>query len=120
VKAFTRCKKLFLAEDMPTAAARLASCIGSDATERTAKYCDPVAGRVVRTISDQCDASGVDLAAAFPGCAADDPVALGRCIDRAGACHACLDLQAADDIGDAVDCDAIDDGDTTNASCVEG
>jgi cysteine-rich repeat protein len=120
VKAFTRCKKLFLAEDMPTAAARLATCVGSDASERVATYCDPVAGRVVRTISDRCDASGVDLAAAFPGCAMEDPVALARCIDRAGACQACLALKAADGIGDAVDCDAIDDGDTANASCLGG
>lgn len=58
--------------------------------------------------------AGVDLAAAFPGCAAADVPALASCATRAARCRFCRELAAYDAL--ALDCDAFDDGED-DASC---
>lgn|GEM_PF-6520769 len=59
--------------------------------------------------------AGVDLDAAFPGCAPSaTPSALGDCAARAARCRACRALEAFD--GLALDCDAFDDA-AADGSC---
>ena len=58
--------------------------------------------------------AGVDLAAAFPGCAPADLPALNACAERATRCRFCQVLAAAD--GLALDCDLFD-NDTADLSC---
>jgi hypothetical protein len=59
--------------------------------------------------------AGVDLAAAFPGCAPADLPALGACAERAVRCRFCRQLNAFDAL--AADCDTFDDADGANTTC---
>jgi hypothetical protein len=58
---------------------------------------------------------GVDLVAAFPGCAPADLPSLGACAERAARCRFCRELEAFDAL--TLDCDTFDDADGANASC---
>jgi hypothetical protein len=125
LREFNLCKKLGLADDDAPfdSAADLAACFGVDPKGKVAKRCDlrdevrPGTFKVDalrKQLGKKCAAKGVDLARAFPGCAASDAEATHRCLKRAIDCRACLAIDRAD--GLAVDCDLADDG-LANASC---
>jgi cysteine-rich repeat protein len=70
-------------------------------------------GRLERAFEQSCADVG-DLAALFPGCAAD-PAGVAACADRSARCRACLLLGESDPLL-SVDCDWLDDGEL-NLSC---
>ncbi|TFH24306.1 MAG: hypothetical protein E4H03_03920 [Myxococcales bacterium] len=73
-------------------------------------------GKILKQIRKRCDATGVNLTAAFPGCsAAGDSASLARCLDSVVECRVCLSLNRADFLDR--DCDAFDDG-AKNGSCL--
>jgi hypothetical protein len=117
LRQFWTCKRKGFPKGTITSPAHLASCLSYDPRGSVARDCDPQSGAIARDISVYCTRNGVDLSDAFAGCNTDDPAALAACIDRLAACRVCLAAQAADGIGNDVDCDLADDGDTTNASC---
>jgi cysteine-rich repeat protein len=69
-------------------------------------------GKVVSKVAARC--GGVDLVAAFPGCAVASVGPLADCAKRAARCRFCRAFNAMD--GLAIDCDELDDG-QANLSC---
>jgi Thrombospondin type 3 repeat len=102
-------KKVLAATDDESLGAMLLGNVEADPKGRASKPFAALAGGIAK----KC--GGVDLAAAFPGCATADAGALGACAERAVRCRFCLALDAFDDLG--LDCDAFDDGDDGNLSC---
>jgi glucose/arabinose dehydrogenase len=103
---FVGCKKVGLKKGTILGEEGLAGCLAPDAKGKIAKVCDGTTGKLAtKTIDKSCTARGVDLSAAFPGCA-DFPGTLAQCIDQAGACRSCLMFQQSDALpSDA--CDAV-------------
>lgn len=95
---FVRCKKLGLKKGTIFDEVGLAGCLSFDDKGKIAKLCDGTTGKLaMKTIEKSCTARGVDLSAAFPGCALED---LAQCIDQAGACRSCLMFQQSDALPD--------------------
>ncbi|HVH04554.1 MAG TPA: PQQ-dependent sugar dehydrogenase [Myxococcota bacterium] len=115
VKEFDRCKAAGLKDASVKSAATLAACLDADPQGKVHAACDAATGDLAaRVLPKSCVAKAVNLATAFPGCAAADAVAVATCADRAGRCAACTALSAADALG--ADCDLYDDG-VADASC---
>jgi hypothetical protein len=115
VKEFDRCKTAGLKDASVKSAETLAACLDADPQAKVAAACDPALGALAtKVLPKSCVAKGVNLATAFPGCAAADAAGLAACADRAGRCAACRALSAADALD--ADCDLYDDG-TADASC---
>jgi glucose/arabinose dehydrogenase len=111
-KELVRCKKPGLRDGSVKDAVTLGACLEADPQGRLAK-CAAAGGKLAtKLLPGVC--AGVDLAAAFPGCAAADAGALAACAERADRCRACAALGAADAF--PLDCDAFDDG-AANGSC---
>jgi hypothetical protein len=89
----------------------LAACFGADPKGAIAKRCG---SGLEAKLRKSCEAKGVDLAAALPGCGAAGVAETRACLDRAATCRACL--TAADAGALPIDCDLADDA-TANASC---
>ena len=118
LNTFYTCKGSGLLDGTITDPVTLADCLGTDPQGRISRACDPVTGRMgAAYIPKKCVDRGVDLSDAFPACSTGDGAELATCIDTGGRCRFCLAVQAADDLGDAIDCDLFDDGDTGNTSC---
>jgi hypothetical protein len=113
LRAYDRCKKAGLKRQTAPFddAADLAGCFGDDPKGAIAKRCTTAMEAKLRKA---CEAKGVDLAGALPGCGAGGVAATRACIDRAAACRACETVAAAE--GVELDCDLEDDG-AANASC---
>jgi hypothetical protein len=110
LKEFNRCKKQGLRATLPfNRASDLEGCMGVDLKGKILKAC---VTKLAERIGGRC--TGVDTAAAFPGCNTGDLGELGECLDRQIKCRVCLALNEAD--GLARDCDLFDDG-TDNESC---
>lgn len=115
VKEFDRCKQAGLEDATVKDSTTLAACLEADRKGTVAAACDAATGALAaKVLPKACVAKAVDLAMAFPGCAAADAAGLAACAERAGRCRACAALSAADALG-AV-CDTFDDG-TSNTSC---
>jgi glucose/arabinose dehydrogenase len=110
--AFLRCKKEGLRDGSIGSLAQLAACLDADPKGRIEKACDASGGRPARAISRSCE--GVDLGAAFPGCASGTPGGLAACLESAGRCRSCRLFDAVDALG--ANCELYDDG-AMNASC---
>jgi glucose/arabinose dehydrogenase len=110
VKAFVRCKKRLLRGGSVDGPAALEACLDAEPEPR----CSAAGRLAARVLPRRCAAKGVDLAAAFPGCASADAAGVAACAERAGRCRVCAALSAADALG--ADCDGYDDG-LANASC---
>jgi hypothetical protein len=109
VKEFDRCKAAGLKDASVKSAATLAACLDADPQGKVAAACDGASGALAtKVLPKSCVAKAVNLATAFPGCAATDAAGLAACADRAGRCAACRALSAADALG--ADCDLYDDG----------
>jgi len=120
-KTFSKCKKGAL-KDGATAQAAITVCVTEDAAGKIAKTCDLNSGgktdKIRGTIAKSC--GGVDLAAAFPGCATGDAETLHGCLVAKEACAACGAM--ADVVDDLLgtDCDAYDNGASDNSCIVLG
>ena len=108
---FLRCKKAGLKGGSVTSVAELAACLDADPKGRIARVCD--AG-LRHAVERSCSEDGVELAAAFPGCATGSAEELHACLDAATRCRHCRLFDAADVLG--VNCDRYDDA-AVNASC---
>jgi len=105
LRAFNACKRSGLADGSIGGSAALAGCLEADPKGRVAKSCDPAGGKLAeKAVEASCAAKGVDLSAAFPGCATGDATALAGCLDRVQRCRVCLALSAADALDAACDC----------------
>jgi hypothetical protein len=110
LKEFNKCKKKGLGGTFPFGrASDLGRCMGLDMNGKIAKACDT---KLAEKIDRRC--TGVDTAAAFPGCNTSDSGELGVCLDGLVKCRVCLALNAADGLGK--DCDLFDDT-LDNDSC---
>lgn len=116
---FNKCKKEGLKRGFVTSAAELQSvCLGSGATQP-----DPTGGKIAKlcltspTAQIQSRCGAVDVALAFPGCAASTVGGVATCVDSRIRCRVCNLLNAVD--GLARDCDVFDDGNDANQSCAE-
>jgi hypothetical protein len=87
-------------------------CMGDESNGQIAKSCSPADGKLRQAVDQKC--ASVDLAAAFPGCAAADSATTAACLDRLVECQVCRALDAAGNL--SRDCDLLDDG-LANASC---
>ncbi len=120
-KTFAKCKKGAL-KDGATAQAAITVCVTDDSAGKIAKTCDLNSGgktdKIRGAIAKSC--GGVDLAAAFPGCATGDAETLHGCVVAAEACSACGAM--AEVAGDLLgtDCDAYDNGASDNSCIVLG
>jgi glucose/arabinose dehydrogenase len=115
VKEFDRCKEAGLKDGTVKSPATLADCLDADPKGKVAASCDDATGALAtKVLPKACVAKAVNLATAFPGCAAADAAGLAACAERAGRCRACAALSEADALGE--DCDVFDDG-AANASC---
>ncbi len=118
VGQFNRCKKAGLKGGFVRDAAELQdTCLGT-ATQQPDPSGGTIAKRCVEhpgvVIQAKCEAAGVALASAFPGCNVASGPALAACFDERIRCRVCLLLNSAD--GLARDCDVFDDG-AADASC---
>jgi hypothetical protein len=110
LKEFNRCKKQGLRATLPFGRARdLEGCMGADPKGKILKACVTKLGA---KIGGRC--TGVDTAAAFPGCNTGDLGELGVCVDRWVECRVCQALNEADGLDR--DCDLFDDT-LDNDSC---
>jgi hypothetical protein len=110
LKEFNRCKKQGLRATLPfDRAGDLEGCMGIDRKGKILKAC---VTKLADRISGRC--TGVDTAAAFPGCSTGDLGELGECLDRQVECQVCLTLNEADRLDR--DCDLFDDA-LDNDSC---
>jgi hypothetical protein len=117
VKEFVACKERGLRDGSVTGATALAACLDADPKGKLAAQCDAASGALARKVLRRhCVLRGVDLGAAFLGCATANETEFAGCAERVGRCRACLALGAADALGP--DCDAFDDA-SANLSCVE-
>lgn len=115
---FRRCKKLGLRDGTIASASSLAGCLSADAKGKVASACDHPGDEpdgIRRALAAACVDEGVDLAAAFAGCAATGAESVHACAAQRASCQACRALVAAD--GLPADCDLLDDG-QTNGSCL--
>jgi cysteine-rich repeat protein len=116
---FNKCKKEGLKRGFVTNEAELqATCLGTGTTQP-----DPTGGKIAKLCTDGPSASfasrctGVNVALAFPGCAAATPAGVAACFDSRIRCRVCNLLNSVD--GLARDCDVFDDGNDANQSCPE-
>jgi hypothetical protein len=108
-KEFDRCKTAGLKDASVKSPATLAACLDADPQGKVAAACDATTGALAtKVLPKSCVAKAVNLATAFPGCAAADAAGLAACAERAGRCAACRALSAADALD--ADCDLYDDG----------
>jgi len=120
-KTYSKCKKKALS-DGAAAQAAITPCVTDDGGGKLDKSCDLDSGgkvdKVRGAIAKFC--GGVDLAAAFPGCATGDAEALHACMVSREACAACRATSevAGDLLG--TDCDAYDNGASDNSCIVLG
>jgi hypothetical protein len=111
LKEFNRCKKQGLRATFPyDRAGDFEGCMGIDLKGKILKAC---VTKLADKISGRC--TGVDTAAAFPGCNTGDLGELGVCVDRWVECRVCQALNEADDLDR--DCDLFDD-EIDNESCL--
>jgi len=113
-KAFNACKKSSLKLGTIHESVDLQPCVGADAKGKVTSTCDASLGRVRSDLDRSCVTEGVDLTAAFPGCAEGGVQPAADCLERTVACRTCSALSAADNI--APDCD-LDDDASDNNSC---
>ena len=110
------CKEKGLKDGSVTSVLTLTGCLDADPKGKLAAQCDAATGALAsQVLPRQCILRGVDLGAAFPGCATANEAEFVACADRVGRCRACVALGAADALGP--DCDDFDDG-SANASCL--
>ncbi len=115
VKEFVACKDRGLKDGTVASVTTLVACLDADPKGKLAAQCDAAAGALAtKVLPRQCVLRGVDLGAAFSGCATANEGEFVNCAERVGRCRACLALGAADALGP--DCDAFDDG-SANLSC---
>lgn len=105
-----KCKKKGLKAGTISSEVDLTACldaIGAGAGKQVEK--------LQKILSKKCDPDGLDDL--FPGVcgSAGDSAAIGACLGREAACHACQYRKGTDDLS-AGDCDTVDDG-IVNASC---
>jgi len=97
----------------------LALCYDGMAPDKLAKACGAIpGGGLEKDVAGKCAAKVEDrtLSQLFPGCATNDVPATTTCLDERVRCRFCLSVNAADDA--QRDCDAFDDGDDANNSCL--
>jgi cysteine-rich repeat protein len=100
IAEFTRCKKAGLRDGSIQNVLDLAVCLDEDPRGRIARACDATLGPLARKVLPRtCEAKGVDLSDAFPGCETDDVGELARCVDASVACQICQALSAAEGLG---------------------
>lgn len=115
-KEYTKCRKkaVATADDVTP----LTACVTDDPKGKVAKSCDLDAdGKVDKlrgAIAKSCE--GVDLAAAFPGCATADPAALHACLVAPARCEVCKAATVAGEMESVLDCDAFD-NESSDGSC---
>ena len=119
---FRLCIKKGLADGSVASEMELAACADLLKTPGTgdpgsfsniARRC--AAGSIEKRVEKLCEARGVGLAGAFPGCGSSDAGAVALCLARRVECQVCLSLNRVDFLDR--DCDLFDDGDK-NGSCL--
>ncbi len=118
IKEYLKCQNLNLKNGTIVDAATMAStCTGTGLSQQPdpkGKIASKCITKLGKTILTHC--STTDLQTAFQPCSATDATGLATCLSNKSACELCRVLN---DVGGIVrDCDAFDDGDDTNGSCV--
>ena len=120
LKEFLTCKRNAMKTGIATDAATLESaCFGTgpDQPDPKGKIALACSSKVQKQVDTRCVAEGINLAVAFPACAALSGPSLTACLDSRVRCRTCDLLNTVD--GLAKDCDLYDDGNDSNSSCSE-